>query len=263
MELIVAVILGIVEGLTEFLPVSSTGHLILTASLLHYTGDEAKTFEIVIQLGSILAVVVVFWRRLLGLIGLDKQSRPENHLNLLHIILAMIPAVIAGLLFHDAIKEKLFNPFTVVIGLIAGSVLMLLGDKLRTKTISPTLDQISYKQAFTIGLFQCLALWPGFSRSGATISGGLLTGANHKTAAEFSFIVAVPIMFAASGYDMLKSWQSLSMSDIPFFVAGFVTAFAVAMLAIVFFLKLIEKIKLTPFVVYRVLLAAVFWMYLQ
>jgi undecaprenyl-diphosphatase len=263
MEIIIAIILGIVEGMTEFLPVSSTGHMILTAHLLGFTGEKAKTFEIVIQLGSILAVVVLYWKRLLSLIGFgDRKNGNSSQLNLLHIILAMLPAVIAGFLLHDAIKTYLFSPYTVVIGLVIGGFLMIFAEKKTNTVKANTLDELTYKQALSIGLFQCLALWPGFSRSGATISGALLVGTNHKTAAEFSFIVAVPMMVAASGYDLLKSYQYLSISDLPMFVTGFLTAFIVALLAIVFFLKLLAKVKLTPFAYYRFLLAAIFWLFI-
>lgn len=263
MDTLIAVILGIVEGLTEFLPVSSTGHLILTADLLNFTGEKAKTFEIVIQLGSIMAVVVLYWRRFLRLIGLSKPSfRGEtNELNLLHIFVAALPAVIVGALLHSAIKTYLFSPYTVVIGLIAGGLLMIFAENRQTEVTSFSLDDLTYKQAFGIGLFQCLALWPGFSRSGATISGGVLMGTDHQTAAEFSFILAVPMMVGASGYDLLKSYQYLSVNDIPFFAAGFFTAFIVAMLAIVSFLKLLSKVKLTPFAYYRFILAAVYWFF--
>lgn len=268
--LIIALILGCVEGLTEFAPVSSTGHLILAGNLLHFTSDTAKTFEIVIQLGSILAVVVVFWKRLWSLFGLYRDTYTNRHLNLLHIIIGMIPAVIVGLVLHDFIKNNLFSPGTVIIGLVAGGILMIFADIKHRNTVgsryqneeSQTLDQLTYRQAFYIGLFQVLSLWPGFSRSGATISGGVLSGVNYKTSAEFSFIMAVPIMIAASGLDLFKSMSYLNASDLPLFIVGFVTAFIVAMLAIVFFLKLLSRVKLIPFAIYRFILAIVFAIYM-
>lgn len=263
MHYLIAVIQGIVEGLTEFLPVSSTGHLILTGSLLHFTGEKASSFEIIIQLGAILAVVVVFWKRLFGLIGLNKEMRGDsNHLNLLHIFLAMLPAGILGLLLNDYILKYLFSPTTVLIGLVVGGFLMIYAQKSHRPIVTDTLDTVSYRQAFFIGLFQCLALWPGFSRSGATISGGLLVGTNYKISAEFSFIVAVPIMVAASGLDLIKTYHSLSTSDIPFFAVGFIVSFIVALLAIVSFLKLVNKVKLVPFAYYRFIIAAIFAIYL-
>jgi undecaprenyl-diphosphatase len=253
-----AIIMGIVEGLTEFLPVSSTGHLILTGELIHFKGEQAKTFEIFIQLGSILAVVVVYWKRFLNILGLMKGNREEKNLNLLHIILAMIPAVMLGLVLHDAIKTYLFSPYTVLIGLVAGGLLMIVAEKKQVAITADSLDKLSYKQAFGIGVFQCLALWPGFSRSGSTISGGLLVGTDRKTAAEFSFIVAVPMMVAASGLDLLKSYQYLSPHDLPIFAVGFITAFIVALLAIKFFLRFISKVKLTPFAIYRFVIAVLY-----
>ncbi|MFD3446240.1 undecaprenyl-diphosphate phosphatase [Microbacteriaceae bacterium 4G12] len=258
---LIGLILGAVEGLTEFLPVSSTGHMILVADLLGFQGDKAKTFEVVVQLGSILAVVVVFWKRLWSLVGVGrKKSGPS--LNLLHIIIGMIPAGVLGFLFHDKIKEILFGTGPVVISLIAGGVLMIIAEKFSKRSTANTLDEVTYKQAFVIGVFQCFALWPGFSRSGSTISGGLLAGVSRTAAAEYTFILAVPMMVAATGLDLIKSWHFLSMADLPLFATGFVTAFIVAMLAIVSFLKLLEKVKLTPFAIYRFGLAIVVYFFL-
>ena len=181
--LFVAFVLGIVEGLTEFLPVSSTGHMIIVGHLLGFDGPKAATFEVVIQMGSILAVVAVFWRRLFGLIGIHFGQKPaQGHatLSLVHIILGMLPAVIIGLAIHSWIKAHLFGPQTVMYALVAGGILLIIAEKFRPAVRSETLDDISYKQALGIGLFQCLALWPGFSRSGATISGGMLMGISRR-----------------------------------------------------------------------------------
>lgn len=251
---LIGLIMGLVEGLTEFIPVSSTGHLVLTGHLLGFEGDVAKTFEVVIQLGSILAVVVFFWKRLWSLVGVGKKKEGPS-LNLLHIIIAGIPAGLAGVLFHSFIKEHFFSVQTVIFSLIAGGVLMIIAEKVPKKYTAHTLDEITYKQSFQIGLWQCLALCPGFSRSGSTISGGILSGVSHKASAEFTFILAVPMMIAASGLDLIKSWDTLSTSHIPLFATGFITAFVVALFAIVFFLKLLEKVKLTPFAIYRFVLA--------
>jgi len=267
-DLIIALILGIVEGLTEFAPVSSTGHLILVGHLLGFEGTtRATTFEVVIQLGSILAVVVVFWRRLLNIVGISKSLEttiPEkSHLNILHIFIGILPFMIGGLLLHDFIKHVLFSPKTVVIGLVAGGILMIIAELLhKNRSNTLDLDSVSYKQALYMGLFQCLALVPGFSRMGSTLSGGLLVGMNHKTASEFSFIMAVPIMIAASGKDLFESWGNLNIGDLPLFITGFLTAFIVALLAIKFFLKLISRIKLIPFAIYRFLLALAFWVFI-
>ncbi|MFX0559999.1 undecaprenyl-diphosphate phosphatase [Tepidibacillus infernus] len=265
---IVSIIQGIVEGLTEFLPVSSTGHLILSGELLGFTGNKAETFEIVIQLGAILAVAILYWRRVFGLLDWRKGFKAEGglfakgQLNLIHIFIAIFPAMLMGLLLHKVIKTYLFSSSTVLIGLVIGGLFMIYAEKRKTKETATELDQITYKQAFLIGLSQILALWPGFSRSGATIAGGLLVGTNHKTAAEFSFIIAIPMMVAASGYDLLKSYQFLSVNDIGFFVVGFIVSFIVAWLAVVSFLKLLQKVKLTPFAIYRFILAALFWFFI-
>mgnify|MGYP001943174970 CR=1 FL=1 len=273
MDIIIGFILGVVEGLTEFAPVSSTGHMILVGHLLNFQGTvRASTFEVVIQLGSILAVVFIFWERLLSLIGLSQRQfrvqtlgkkNTSQQLSLLHLLIAMFPAVVAGAFFHGTIKEKLFSAETVLIGLIAGGVLMIVAEVFRKPRFqTSSLDQVTYKQALVIGLFQCLALWPGFSRSGSTISGGLLVGINHKTASEFTFILAVPMMLAATVKDLYESWHYLSINDLPLFVTGFVTAFVVALFAIKYFLRLISKLRLTPFALYRFVLAGLFWLFL-
>lgn len=259
---LIGLIMGAVEGLTEFLPVSSTGHMILTGHLIGFEGEKAKTFEVFVQLGSILAVVVLFWKRLWSLVGIGKVTEGPS-LNLLHIIIGMIPASVLGFLFHDQIKEILFGPGPVIISLIAGGILMIIAEKFSKPSTAQTLDDITYKQAFAIGMFQCLALWPGFSRSGSTISGGLLARVSHKAAAEYTFILAVPMMLGATGLDLIKNWDILSAADIPLFASGFITAFIVAMFAIVSFLKLLARVKLTPFAYYRFVLAAVFYFFIM
>ena len=261
-SLLVAAILGVVEGLTEFLPVSSTGHMIIVGHLLGFEGETAKTFEVVIQLGSILAVVVMFWRRLFGLIGIH-FGRPPQHegegkgrLTLIHILLGMVPAVVLGLIFHDAIKS-LFNPINVMYALVVGGVLLIAAELLKPKEPkAPGLDDMTYRQAFIIGCFQCLALWPGFSRSGATISGGMLMGVSRYAASEFSFLLAVPMMMGATALDLYKSYHFLTAADFPMFAVGFVTAFLVALVAIKTFLQLIKRISFIPFAIYRFIVAA-------
>ncbi|MEG7434585.1 undecaprenyl-diphosphate phosphatase [Serratia marcescens] len=266
-SLFIAFVLGVVEGLTEFLPVSSTGHMIIVGEWLGFTGDKAKTFEVIIQLGSILAVVVMFWRRLFGLIGIHFGVKPVEHegktrgrLKLGHILLGMIPAVVLGLIFHDVIKS-LFAPKNVMYALVVGGLLLLTAEWLKPKKPrAEGLDDITYRQAFLIGCFQCLALWPGFSRSGATIAGGMLVGVNRYAASEFSFILAVPMMIGASGLDLYKSLHFLTWGDLPMFAVGFVTAFVVALIAIKTFLSLIKRISFVPFAIYRFIVAAVVYM---
>ncbi|WP_413736916.1 undecaprenyl-diphosphate phosphatase [Sodalis sp. RH21] len=267
-DLFIAFILGVVEGLTEFLPVSSTGHMILVGTLLGFTDDKAKTFEVIIQLGSILAVVVMFWRRLFGLIGIHfgevkHEGIGTGRLRLGHILLGMIPAVVMGLVFHEQIKG-LFEAKYVVYALVVGGVLLLAGEWLKPKVPRAAgIDDITYLQAFLIGCFQCLALWPGFSRSGATISGGILVGVSRYAASEFSFILAVPMMLGATVLDLYKSLPFLSWHDFPMFAVGFVTAFVVALIAIKLFLQIIKRISFVPFAIYRFILAAVvYWVML-
>ena len=264
-EFFKALLLGFVEGMTEFAPVSSTGHLIIVDDMWlkseEFLGKYPSiTFKIVIQLGSILAVVVVFWKRLFSIVGLYKVEgqKASESFNLLHVIVGMLPAVVLGFAFKDFIDDYLFSVETVIVALVAGAILMIAADRFGPKTPPvQNLDQITYRQAFTVGLVQCLSLWPGFSRSGATISGGVLFGMNHKTAADFTFIMAVPIMMGASLVSVMKNWEYLSMDYMSFYIVGFISAFVFALLSIRFFLKLISKVKLVPFAIYRILLAII------
>ncbi|PMC40502.1 undecaprenyl-diphosphatase [Bacillus sp. UMB0899] len=266
-----AVILGLVEGLTEFAPVSSTGHMIIVDDMWlqseeFLTKYVANTFKIVIQLGSILAVVVVFKDRFIQMLGLSRLSKnapkttTQNRLKLTQVIVGLIPAGVLGVLFEDYIDEHLFSIETVLIGLIVGAVLMIAADIFGPKEPKiDTVDQITYKQALSVGFIQCLSLWPGFSRSGSTISGGVLLGMSHRAAADFTFIMAVPIMAGASFLSLLKNWQYFTLDAMPFFIAGFISAFVFALISIRFFLKLINKIKLMPFAIYRIVLVIVIW----
>ncbi|MDC3417671.1 undecaprenyl-diphosphate phosphatase [Aquibacillus salsiterrae] len=265
-ELFVAFVLGIVEGLTEFAPVSSTGHMIIFDDmLLHskalFSQEVANTFKVVIQLGSILAVVIVFRDRFVQILGLKRQSKQKEKLSLLHVLVGIIPASLFGVLFEDYIDQYLFSIKTVLIGLVIGAMLMIAADLLGPKHPPiQSIDQISLKKAFMIGVFQCFALWPGFSRSGSTISGGVLLGVAHRPAADFTFIMAIPIMAGASFISLLKNWEYFTVDTIPFLLVGFISAFIFAMLSIKFFLKLIKQVKLVPFAIYRIVLALIILM---
>ncbi|HEU4964076.1 MAG TPA: undecaprenyl-diphosphate phosphatase [Bacilli bacterium] len=269
MDILNAIIMGIVEGATEFLPVSSTGHLILTGTLLDFTGEAAKSFEIFIQLGAILAATILYWRRYLVVFGLAKNKervaagRPS--LNLIHILLGVLPAGLLGLLLHDFIKDTLFSWNTVVFSLVIGGLFMIVADYATRKrrVTADEIDDLSYKQALGIGVYQCLALWPGFSRSGATISGGLLLGASKRASADFSFMMAIPLMLGATGVDLLKSYDQLRMEDMTFFLVGFFVALAVALIAVFTFLKLLQKLPWSAWAYYRFALAAVFWFFMM
>lgn len=261
-DVIKAIILGIIEGLTEFLPVSSTGHLILAGDLLSFEGDAAITFKIVIQLGAVMAVLILYWKRYLeiGLNMIRMDFSKSKGLNVIHMILAMLPALILYLLFKDTIKSQLFGPTPVLIGLVVGGVLMIIAARNRRTETADTIDGINYKQAFGIGLFQCLALWPGFSRSGSTISGGLLLGTSQKAAADFTFLISVPVMFGASLLDLYDSRDLLSSDDLLLMLIGFATSFLVAMIAVVTFIKLIKRLRLEWFALYRFVLATLFYL---
>lgn len=272
-SMFVAFVLGLVEGLTEFAPVSSTGHMIIVDDMWlkskeMFSPEVANTFKVVIQLGSILAVVIVFKERFFDLLGLRKRTAggqaPGPKLKLAQVIVGLLPAAVLGFLFEDYIDKYLFSVNTVLIGLVAGAFLMLAADWFRPgRPKVETVDQLTYKQAFFIGLFQCIALWPGFSRSGSTISGGVLLGLSHRAASDFTFIMAVPVMLGASCLSLMKHWQSITLDVLPFFAVGFISAFVFALLFIRFFLKLIDRIKLVPFALYRIVLAAVLYFVLM
>ena len=269
LELIKGIILGIVEGLTEFAPVSSTGHMILVDDMWlqssQFLGSHsAFTFKIVIQLGSVFAAAWVFRERYFEMLHIGKykhvahsegmRSKPRR-LNLLHVLVGMIPAGILGVLFDDFIEAHLFSVPTVMIGLFIGAIYMIIADKYSTKVKHPqTVDQINYFQAFVIGISQAVAMWPGFSRSGSTISTGVLMKLNHKSASDFTFIMAVPIMLAASALSLLKNYQYIDLAHVPFYIIGFLAAFIVGLIAIKTFLHLINKVKLVPFAIYRIVL---------
>ena len=262
-------ILGAVQGLTEFLPVSSTGHLIIAGHLLGFTGAKASTFDVAIQLGSILAVVVLYWRRFMGLLypGRIPTDSPPPFAGLRGIglvILPTLPPSSVGLLLNSRIK-RLFSPGYVAGSLAVGALLMLLVEHRcgRTTPRYTSLDQMTPKLALGIGCCQCLALWPGFSRSASTIMGGMILGAERRLAAEYSFIAAVPLMVAATGYDLLKTWSLFSVEDLPLFLTGSLFAFLFALAAIKTFISLVGRLTLRPFAWYRLILAPLVYYFLS
>jgi undecaprenyl-diphosphatase len=257
-----ALILGIVEGLTEFLPVSSTGHLIITGHLLGFTGEKAATFEVVIQLGAILAVAVLYRERFLGLLKHDPQKNFSGIRGLWLLFLTSVPASVIGLFAHGAIKEHLFTPSTVAWALGVGALAIIAVESVRRKARFSGLDELTPAIALGIGFFQAVSLWPGFSRAAATIMGGMLLGCERKLAAEYSFIAAVPIMIAATGFDMLKSMHLFSASDLPFLAVGFVVSYFAAWAAVKGFIGLLQRVTLRPFAYYRLVIAPlvlIFW----
>lgn len=248
-----AIIIAIIEGLTEFLPVSSTGHMILASSLMRIEDEEfAKTFEIVIQLGAIMAVVLLYFKRFLS--GFNIY---------LKLFAAFLPTGIVGILAYKYIKEFLFNPITVSISLIIGGVVLILVDKWSEKreSLYTSTDDIKYTDAIKIGLFQCLSMVPGVSRAAATILGGVFAGFNRQQAAEFSFLLAVPTMFAASGLDLLESYENIHKDDITILLVGALVAFLVAIIAVKGFITFLTRYGFKHFGYYRIVLGILFLSY--
>ncbi|SDQ01359.1 undecaprenyl-diphosphatase [Ectopseudomonas guguanensis] len=246
-----ALILGVVEGLTEFLPISSTGHLIVVGDLLGFNGDEATAFKIIIQLGAILAVIWEFRAKVLGVV-VGLPSDPKAQRFTFNLLLAFIPAVIFGLAFADLIEHWLFNPITVAMALILGGIIMLWAEKRDHAIKAETVDDMTWKLALKVGFAQCLALIPGTSRSGATIIGGLVFGLSRKAATEFSFFLAMPTMVAATVYSLIKYRDILQWSDLPIFAIGFVSTFIVAMITVRALLKFITNHSYAVFAWYRI-----------
>ena len=259
--LIKAFILGIVEGLTEFLPVSSTGHLIIVGDLLNFNDEKGKIFEIVIQFGAILGVVWDYRARVGRLItGIGNRHEQGFILNL---FIAFLPAAVVGLLTHHLITTYLFNPITVAGALIVGGVLILIIERLPLRVRVDSMENLSPLDALKIGIAQTFSLFPGVSRAGATIMGGLLAGLSRTAATEFSFLLAMPVMFAATFYELLKNLDLLHAQDIPLFTVGFVMSFITALVVVKAFLKFVSRHDFTSFALYRivfgVLVLAYFW----
>ena len=246
-----ALILGIVEGLTEFLPISSTGHQIIVADLLGFGGDRAMAFNIIIQLGAILAVVWEFRRKIIDVVvGLPRQREAQRFT--VNLMVAFFPAVILGVAFADAIHEYLFNPITVAMALVIGGMIMLWAERRQHNTNIDHVDDMTWVDALKIGCIQCLAMIPGTSRSGSTIIGGLLIGLSRKAATEFSFFLAMPTMVGAAVYSGYKYRDLFQPSDLPVFAIGFITSFIFAMIAVRGLLKFIGNHSYAMFAWYRI-----------
>lgn len=253
---LLAFILGLIEGLTEFIPVSSTGHLLL---LGHFLGFEStgKTFEIVIQLGALLAIISIYFRRIWAL-ATRWPFDPEARRFLIGLIVAFAPAVVIGFLAYDFIKTVLFETPTVIcVALIVGGVLLLLLDRMKKVPVHLDVDRYPIRVYFLIGLFQCLAMIPGVSRSGATIAGGLLLGTDKRSAAEFSFFLALPTMGAAVAYDLLRNWNRLDFSDAGLIAVGFLTAFVTALAVVRLLLDFVSRHGFAPFAWWRIVVGVV------
>ncbi len=252
-----ALFLGFVEGLTEFLPISSTGHLILFGHLIDFHSDANKVFEVVIQLGAILAVVWLYRHKIIELLkGFVSGDAAARHFASC-VIIAFFPAVIIGVLAADFIKQVLFSPVVVAIALIVGALIIFWVEsrKFEHKTIEAT--DISYKQALMVGLAQCVAMIPGTSRSGATIVGGMFTGLSRKAATEFSFFLAIPTMLGATTYDLVRHGAALNSDNILNIVIGFVAAFIAALFVVKALVRFVERHSLRVFAWYRIVLGVI------
>jgi len=253
--LLKAALMGVVEGLTEFLPISSTGHLILAGSLLEMNDAKGKVFDIAIQTGAILAVILVYWQRLRDtVLQLPTQARAQRFAA--NVLMAFFPAVILGLLFGKAIKAHLFTPVVVASTFIVGGLIILWAERRQARVETAprilSVDQMSGLDALKVGLVQCLALVPGTSRSGATIIGGMFLGLSRQVATEFSFYLAIPTLIGAGAYSLYKDHELLSLADLPMFAVGLVFAFISAWLCIRWLLRFVATHSFTGFAWYRI-----------
>lgn len=255
-DLAAAILLGLLEGLTEFIPVSSTGHLILLEEVLGFEGPPGKVFEIVIQLGAILAVCVLYARRLLSVLARAPHS-PGARRFIAGILLAFLPAAVIGALAHGFIKSVLFSPWVVAISLVAGGIAILLIERLRPPAHYDDIERLPFPTALGIGLCQTLAMIPGVSRSGATIMGALLLGVDRRTATEFSFFLAIPTMFGATVYDLYKNRATLDLHGGGLIAIGFVVAFIAAYAVVGRLVDYVGRHGFAPFAWYRIVLGMV------
>ena len=255
-----AIILGVVEGFTEFLPISSTGHLILVNQFISFDKKFTLLFDVVIQLGAILAVVVYFWKRLWPFTS-DKIKNKEIWNIWFKTIIGVLPAIVFGALFASKIEEKLFNPWVVAIALLLGGIIILLVENKNKTTKITSIKDLSFKTAFFIGIIQCLSMIPGTSRSASTIIGAMILGASRAVATEFSFFLAIPTMIAASAWSLLKYKALLNASQISILLVGFVVSFIVALFAIKFLINYVQKNNFKIFGWYRIILGIIIIIY--
>jgi undecaprenyl-diphosphatase len=258
--LIKAAIMGVVEGLTEFLPISSTGHLILAGALLGFDDERAKVFDIAIQTGAILAVIIVYWQKIRAtVVALPTQQQARQFA--LNVLIAFIPAVVLGLLFGKAIKAHLFTPVVVASTFILGGFIILWAEKRQANAATAPrildVDAMGWKDALKVGLVQCLAMIPGTSRSGATIIGGMLLGLSRKAATDFSFYLAIPTLIGAGAYSLYKERALLSLADAPMFLVGLVFSFISAWLCVRWLLRFIATHSFNGFAWYRIVFGIV------
>ena len=247
-----AAVMGVVEGLTEFLPISSTGHLILAGALLGFDDDKAKVFDIAIQTGAILAVIIVYWQKIREtLVSLPTQPQAQRFA--FNVLVAFLPAVVLGLIFGKAIKEHLFTPAVVASTFILGGFVILWAERRPREAVRiHEVEDMRWTDALKVGLVQCLAMIPGTSRSGATIIGGMLLGLSRKAATDFSFYLAIPTLVGAAAYSLYKERALLTAADLPVFAVGLVFSFISAWACVRWLLRYISSHSFTPFAWYRI-----------
>ena len=250
-DLLKAAVLGVVEGATEFIPVSSTGHLILVSEWLNFEGPRADTFSIVIQLGAILAIVYLYWSKVVSVLGTAHRDANSRKF-VINLAIAFMPAALIGFFIHDFMKETLFDSTVVAIALVVGGIVILIIERWNPPVTLEDADHVPMRTALGVGLAQVLALVPGVSRSGATIMGARVLGMSRKAATEFSFFLAIPVMFMATGYDLFKSRDLLTVADVPVFVVGFVVAFVSAIIVVRAFLSYVSHRTFEGFAWYRI-----------
>ncbi len=252
-----AIASGAIEGLTEFLPVSSTAHLLLFSWLIDFNSIKNNLFEIVIQLGAILAICVIYRQKIISLIF--QLNKKNNQRFVLNLICAFLPAAFLGALFHSHIKALFFSVLSIAIALIIGGIVMIIVDhkEREEKSLTNSCDKISYLQALGVGFFQCLAMIPGVSRSGSTIIGGMLFKINRTTATEFSFFLAIPTIAAATFFDIYKNYNDINFTNMAIILVGFLSSFIFAMLVIKWFIGFVSKHNFVWFGIYRILLGSV------
>lgn len=261
-DLFIIILLGIIEGLTEFIPVSSTGHLILASSLLGFDGDGSAAFKIAIQLGAIMAVLVAYRQRFWNVgVGLIKKD-PEAYLFARNILLAFFPAMILGAIVYEGVRQMLGSPMIVAVALVIGGILILVIERMVKVVKVESVETMPLRTALAIGVVQCIAMIPGVSRSGATIMGALLMGVERKTAAEFSFFLAVPTMAGATVYALWSDRAILTLDDLSAILIGLVTAFIVALFVVKAFVAIVARYGFAPFAWYRILIGstAILWL---
>jgi len=263
MDLLHSLILGLVEGITEFLPVSSTGHMILTSYLLGIKGAVVDNFEVFIQLGAILAVVFLYRDRFMRLLDFKSKEGFSGWRGWSMLAITSLPILASGYMLKDFIKGELFNPMVVAIALGVGGVALILVERVNFRHDTESIDDITYKQAFLIGLCQCFALCPGVSRAASTIFGGLFNGLKRTAAAEYSFLAAVPVMCVVCVYDLKEIAGQLTAQDAFAYGFGFLVAFFSAIFAVKAFIRLLQSCDMVPFGIYRIIIAVIFFFLLN